>query len=35
MLYFTPEDTEDEDELDEYGFTIIDNLDLIDEDEDY
>jgi hypothetical protein len=26
LLYYTPEDVEDDDEFDEYGFIIIDSL---------
>jgi hypothetical protein len=26
LLYYTPDDVEDEDEFDEYGFLIIDSL---------
>ncbi len=34
LLYYAPEDVEDEDEFDEYGFIIIDSLDGYDDGED-
>jgi hypothetical protein len=34
LLYYTPEDVEDEDEFDEYGFLIIDSLEGYDDGED-
>jgi hypothetical protein len=33
LLYYTPEDVEDEDEFDEYGFLIIDSLEGYDDEE--
>jgi hypothetical protein len=32
-LYYTPEGAEDEEELDEYGFTVVESLEGYDEEE--
>jgi hypothetical protein len=34
LLYYTPEDVEDEEEFDEYGFLIIDTSEECDNEED-
>jgi hypothetical protein len=33
LLHYIPDDIEDEDELDEYGFTILDSLEGYDDDD--